>query len=150
MRRRLVVRLVVSIACAGAAYGCTSPSQQSGPVLTNDQFVQAADAICATDSATIVAAAVQLGDSPTRLQQQQWVTTTVVPLYTHTVSAIGALKPPKEIAAKVAAWLTAFKKEVASAKSNPGAMLDGTGGLPSVFNRARDLGLLACGEAPKK
>jgi hypothetical protein len=150
MQGKLFVRFVVSIACAGAAGGCTSAHQQTGPPLTQDQFVQAADTICTTDSATIVAAAVQLGDNPTRQQQQLWVTTTVVPLYTHTVSAIGALKPPKEIASKVAAWLTAFKKEIASAKSDPGAMLDGSGGLPTVFTRARELGLQACGEAPKK
>lgn len=145
---RSVIAAVAMISVASC--GSTSATTAATVPLTQDQFIQQADAICKADTATIVAAAVALGDSPTLQQQQQWITGTVVPLYSHTVAAVGALSPPKEIASKVTAWLTQFKQAITEARSNPEAMLSGAGAMPTVYNRANELGLVDCGQAPKK
>ncbi len=151
-RHSVIISVIISVVAivGGAACGSTTATTTATVPLTQDQFIQQADAICKADTATIAAAAVALGDSPTVQQQQQWITGTVVPLYSHTAAAVGALTPPKEIASKVTAWLTQFKQAITEAKSNPEAMLSGAGAMPTVYHRAIELGLQDCGQAPKK
>ena len=147
---RFVPFISAVLVSAGALTACTSTAKTAAPALTAADYLQQADAICKADTATIVAAAVALGDSPTVQQQQQWVTATVVPLYSHTVSAVGALTPPKELAAKVSTWLTVFKRAIGEAKASPASVLDGSGSLPTAYNRAAEVGLQECNQQPKK
>lgn len=149
--RRFSTVICAAVVSAAAVTACgSSAAKTAAPALTAADYIQQADAICKADTATIVAAAVALGDSPTPQQQQQWVTASVVPLYSHTVSAVGALTPPKELASKVSTWLTVFKRAINEAKSNPASVLDGSGSLPTAYNRAGDVGLHECNQQPKK
>jgi hypothetical protein len=129
--------------------GASGASGITGTALTQDQWVQQADAICAAGDKETDAAAEELfgGQQPTQAEIEQYATDVLIPSIQGQIDAIRALTPPEEIADDVTTFLDDADAALDEVRDDPSliAASDNAGPFEEVNQEAKALGLQECG-----
>jgi hypothetical protein len=120
-----------------------------GIALTQEEWAEQADTICATADKEIDAVGEELfgGQQPSQDQIDEFVTDALVPSVQGQLDAIQALTPPEEIADDVTAFLDDANAALDEIRDDPSLAASEGGDSPfaDVNQQAKDLGLEECG-----
>jgi hypothetical protein len=129
--------------------GTSGASGASGTALTQDEWAQQADAICAAGDKEIDATGREIfGDQqPSQDEIDQFVTETLVPSIQGQLDAIRALTPPEDIADDVTTFLDDANAALDEIRDDPSLVTASGSDQPfsEVNAQAKELGLTECG-----
>jgi hypothetical protein len=164
MRKTLMVLVAVGVGAALVAAGCggnddddtsatTATTGAAGDEpLSKEQFILSADQICARGDQEIEKAAgevFQQGQQPSREEQEQFITDTVLPNVQQQIDGIRALPAPEGDEDQVTAILDAAQEAIDTGEADPAA-LTGQGAddpFAEANKLAEDYGLKSCGSS---
>jgi hypothetical protein len=141
---------LVAAGCGGddddEAAGTTAPSEP----LSRQEFVIAADAICASGDREIERQAAQTfgNQEPSEEEIEQFATDTIIPNIQSQVDQLRMLVPPEGDEEEVTAILDAAQSGVDEVEQDPSLAAEGSdagGAFTEANNLARDYGLKDCG-----
>jgi hypothetical protein len=166
MRKALMLLMVASLGGAVIAAGCggdddddtTAATTETtgatgaagGGPLSKEAFVKAADGVCAQGDKEIQREAARTfgNGQPSKQEQEDFVTGTVLPNIEAQINGIRALTPPEGDEDQVNAILDAAQQAVDESMDDPSALTQGGGGsdpFAEANELATDYGLTECG-----
>jgi hypothetical protein len=164
MRKTLIVPLLVFAFVGLVAAGCggddddddggdtaaTTGTTGAGGPLTKEVFIDLADGVCAQGDKRIDQEADQVFGQgrPSKQQQEEFVTDTVLPEIQIQIDQIRRLTPPEGDEEEVTAILDAAQSAIDEGEQDPSLLVQGGGGADpfAEANRlAREYGLKECG-----
>jgi len=137
---------------AGATGATGATGAGTGEPLSQEEFITQADAICAESDIAIDEAAAETfggGGQPSKKEQEQFVTDSVVPLFEDTIDGLSALTPPEGDEDQINELLDAAEGALAEIEDNPGSITEEGGPddpFAEVNELAADYGLKDCAE----
>ncbi len=153
MRRGSRALSAVLLTLAVAVTGCGEESdpetdtQTESETLSEAEFLEQADAICAEASADLEAEATELGDAPSDEQILAYSSDVLVPSLQGQHDDIAGLEAPEEIDTDVEAMLDGLQSGIDALEEDPSLILsqDATA-FDAANDAAEELGLAECGE----
>ena len=162
MKNRLLTLLTIlaalgALAVAGcgddddtsSTTGASGASGVSGTALTEDEWIQQADEICAAGDKEINQAGNELfgGQQPSQAQIEQFANDVLVPNIQAQLDAIAALTPPEEIAGDVTQLLDDANAALDEIRDDPSLVAASASDDPfaEANKEAKALGLTDCG-----
>lgn len=144
-------RLLVVAAAAGAIAiaGCGDDDDEAGDsgasetALTEGEFVERGNAICAAGDQEVAEAGQKLGQRPSQAEVDAFVTTTLVPLIQGQLDSLSALAAPEEIAADVDAVIADAQEVLDQLEADP-SLIDDPQLFDDVDVQLTALGLTDC------
>jgi hypothetical protein len=153
---------VLAAGCGGGGGSDTSADTTGGaeeqsssvPALTKAEFIAKGDAICTkTEEKTTedVAAFVtenglDEGEAPSQEQEEELVTTVVLPLIQEEAEELGELGSPKGEEGKVEEIVEGAEEVVAEGEGDPSSVIGSDDPFADVNAKAQDFGFKVCGE----
>lgn len=147
--KRFSILLVIVLGLALAACG-DDDGDGGGEPLTKEEFITAADQICAEgDAATEAQTEEILGNvqgAPSEEQLTELISDVLVPSLEQQADEIDALTPPEEDAETVDEIVSKLRDGIEEAKDDPVGLFEGDGGsIAEAGILAQEYGLTDCG-----
>jgi hypothetical protein len=157
LSKRLIVLLAGVVAIAAIAAGCGSSSDDSTETtatLTKAEFIKQGDAICEKGSKQIEREAEEFAEEnnvdtskPTKEQQEEVITTVVVPSLQTQADELSELGAPSGEEGKSAAVIDALEAGVEELEDEPSLLPEsGASPLDKANELASEFGFKACGQ----
>jgi len=135
---------------AGATGATGATGAGTGEPLSQDEFITQADKACAAADKAIDEAAGETfsgGGQPSKQEQEQFVTDSVVPSFEDTIEDIKALTPPEGDEDQINEFLDAAEQALTEIEDDPGSITEEGGPddpFAEVNELAADYGLKDC------
>ncbi len=131
--------------------GASGASGVTGTALTEDEWIEQADAICAAGDKEIDQAGNELfgGQQPSQADLEQFATDVLVPNIQSQLDGLRALTPPEDIADDVTTLLDDANEALDEIRDDPSLVTANGSDSPfaDVNRQAQGLGLSECGDA---
>jgi ABC-type Fe3+-hydroxamate transport system substrate-binding protein len=166
LSKRFIVVLASALAIASLAVGCGGGDSTAGdtstandassdvPALTKAEFIAQGDAICTKtlekNSANVQAFLSENGlgegEAPSPEQEEELVSTVILPQFQAVAEELGKLGPPEGEEAEVEEIVTGIEDAVAEGEDDPSGVIGGGDPFEDVNEKAKELGFKSCAE----
>ena|SRR5688572_3612980 len=147
VRRLTALAMVLAVLATGAACGGDDDDDGGGEALTEAEFIEQADQICADIEAEVDAQEPET-DNPTPEEIEEYIDDVVVPNFQDQIDQISDLNPPEEIQDEVDELIDAAQEALDEVEGLSGDEVMELEGDPfeEVNAMAADLGLQECSD----